>query len=263
MSDVVISYARQDQPLAKELAKHLQLLGFLVWWDIELLGCDDFNDVIHAKLLEARAVIVIWSSASVKSTFVRDEARLALKHRKLVATKARALNVDSIPFGFRGQHADDIDDYDKIVRAIEALGARRMSEKGADNDVLQSEQKTKRNAQAAGPATSCPKTNLTPRVSALRIKQRNGDTRIFAVRPGGTYMVGRDKDMHIVLAEHDLSVSRQHAKLIVHDHYVEVIDQGSTNKIQTSKTDRRKLNHVKVELHESFFLGWAEFVVVP
>jgi TIR domain len=37
MSDVFISYARQDQMLAKELAHHLQPLGFQVWWDTELL----------------------------------------------------------------------------------------------------------------------------------------------------------------------------------------------------------------------------------
>jgi hypothetical protein len=88
MSGVVISYARHDQPVAKELAQYLQSLGFSVWWDIELLGADDFNDVIEAELTKARAVIVIWSEASVKSAFVRDEARYALQNGKLVATKA-------------------------------------------------------------------------------------------------------------------------------------------------------------------------------
>jgi TIR domain/Trypsin-like peptidase domain len=131
MSDIFISYARQDQMLAEELAQFLQSLGFPVWWDIELLGSDDFNDVIQAQLSKARAVIVIWSETSVKSTFVRDEARFALQHGKLVATKAPGLDLESIPFGFKGQHTDDIASHDKVVRAIERLGAQRAAAKPA------------------------------------------------------------------------------------------------------------------------------------
>jgi hypothetical protein len=87
MSDIVISYAHQDQSLVKKLAQYLQSLGFLVWWDTELLGSDNFRKVIGTELKEARAVIVIWSNASVESDFVCDEASFALQHRKLVATK--------------------------------------------------------------------------------------------------------------------------------------------------------------------------------
>lgn len=123
MSNVVISYARSDRPLANELAQYLLSLGFLVWWDVELLGSDDFTDVIQAEFSKARAVVVIWSETSVKSNFVRDEARFALQHRKLVATKTSRLEVDRIPFGFQGQHTEDSD---KILRAIEKLGATRQ-----------------------------------------------------------------------------------------------------------------------------------------
>jgi TIR domain len=131
MSDIFISYARQDQMLAKELAQYLQSLGFPVWWDTELLGSDDFNDVIHTELSKARAVVVIWSETSVKSAFVRDEARFALQKGKLVATKGPRLDVQRIPFGFQGQHTEDIANRDKIVRAIEKLGARRAPTKPA------------------------------------------------------------------------------------------------------------------------------------
>lgn len=127
MSDVFISYAREDRSLAQELANHMQSEGFNVWWDTELLGSDDFNDVIAAELTKARATVVIWSNASVKSLFVRDEARFALARDKLVATKLPNLDVESIPFGFQGQHTDDVSNYNGIVRAIEKLGARRSA----------------------------------------------------------------------------------------------------------------------------------------
>jgi hypothetical protein len=129
MLDAFISYARADQALAKELAQYLQSLGFQVWWDTELLGSDDFNDVIYAALSNARAVVVIWSEHAVKSGFVRDEARFALQNKKLVTTKTPGLAIASIPFGFQGQHAEDVANYDKIVMAIERLGAQRTPHK--------------------------------------------------------------------------------------------------------------------------------------
>ena len=87
MSDVFISYSRADQAQAKDLARYLNSLGYKVWWDTELLGSDDFNDVIYAALSKAKAAIVIWSKTAVRSHFVRDEARFALQNDKLIATK--------------------------------------------------------------------------------------------------------------------------------------------------------------------------------
>lgn len=123
MSDVFISYAREDRALAQTLAKELEGRGYRVWWDAELVGSDDFQEVILAALAKARAAVVIWSKASVKSHFVRDEARYALHYKKLVAVREPGLEVLDIPFGFQGQHTDDLDNREQIVRAIAKLGA--------------------------------------------------------------------------------------------------------------------------------------------
>lgn len=122
MSDIFISYSRPDQALAQSLADDLKTRGFKVWWDTELLGSDDFTEVIYTALSNARAAIVIWTKTSCKSAYVRDEARFALKNRKLVATKAQALDIDSIPFGFQGQHTEDVTQREQIARAVEKLG---------------------------------------------------------------------------------------------------------------------------------------------
>jgi hypothetical protein len=124
MSDVFISYAREDQALARALAEHLKVQGFDVWLDVELLGSDDFYEVILAALSNARAAIVIWTKTSVSSRFVRDEARFALHQKKLIATKVPELDVYQIPFGFQGQHTELVSNRDQIVRAIEKLGVR-------------------------------------------------------------------------------------------------------------------------------------------
>lgn len=124
MSDVFISYAREDRALAEALADHLKRQGFGVWWDAELVGSDDFYEVILQALDQAKAAIVIWSEASAVSRFVRDEARFALYKNKLVATKTPELDIFKIPFGFQGQHTVSVTDRDEILRAVEKLGLR-------------------------------------------------------------------------------------------------------------------------------------------
>jgi TIR domain-containing protein len=59
VADIFISYARPDRPAAERLAKLLIAKGYSVWWDTELLGSDDFRDVIHEELRAAKACIVI------------------------------------------------------------------------------------------------------------------------------------------------------------------------------------------------------------
>lgn len=123
MSDVFISYAHENKSIASELARHLESLGHSVWWDAALLASDDFNDVIASALTRARAVIVIWTPASVRSNFVRDEARFALQRGKLVSVKMPEMTYDQLPFGFQGQHTDDIGSWERIVMAVQRLGA--------------------------------------------------------------------------------------------------------------------------------------------
>lgn len=124
VSDIFISYARADRALAEGLAKDLTARGYRVWWDAELVGSDDFYEVILEALRQAKAAIVIWTKASAKSRFVRDEARFALHFDKLVALKEANLDVLDIPFGFQGQHTDDVTNREQIIRAVEKLGVK-------------------------------------------------------------------------------------------------------------------------------------------
>lgn len=125
MSDIFISYARADRAMAEALANDLKARGFRVWWDAELVGSDDFYEVILQALHDAKAAIVIWSKNSAKSNFVRDEARFALHLKKLIAVKEPGLDTLDIPFGFQGQHTDDVTSREQIVRAVDKLGVKR------------------------------------------------------------------------------------------------------------------------------------------
>ena len=99
MSDIFISYKREDQPAARRLADALEKEGWSVWWDPKLRAGAHYDDVIEKALRESKCVIVIWSELSVSSRYVRDEATYALEHEKLVPV---AVDNVHLPLRFRG-----------------------------------------------------------------------------------------------------------------------------------------------------------------
>jgi TolB-like protein len=84
MPDVFLSYSRDDQPTARRFAKALEREGFSVWWDQALSAGEAFDRVTEKALEEARAVVVLWSTHSVDSDWVRAEATQARASSRLV-----------------------------------------------------------------------------------------------------------------------------------------------------------------------------------
>ncbi len=74
MSDIFLSYAREDRPWVKLLAECLEEQGWSVWWDRNIAAGKRFEKVITDALSQAKCVVVIWSQASVESPWVQDEA---------------------------------------------------------------------------------------------------------------------------------------------------------------------------------------------
>lgn len=84
MADIFISYGREDVVHAKALAEALASLGWDVWWDDSIRAGSPFDQVIDEQLDAALCVIVIWSTASVTSSWVRAEASAADEQGKLL-----------------------------------------------------------------------------------------------------------------------------------------------------------------------------------
>ncbi len=101
MSDIFISYKREDRNRAKPLAETLEKTGWSVWWDPQLRSGEHFDDVIERELKSAKCVIVLWSDQSVSSQYVRDEAAYALKLNKLIPV---AIDEVELPFRYQGLH---------------------------------------------------------------------------------------------------------------------------------------------------------------
>ena len=84
MSDIFLSYNREDSDTARRFAEGLEREGFSVWWDQTLRSGEAYDEVTEAALKSAKAVVVLWSPRSVVSRWVRAEATIADRNKTLV-----------------------------------------------------------------------------------------------------------------------------------------------------------------------------------
>lgn len=109
MTDVFISYKREDRKKARALAETLARRGYDVWWDIELLPGQQFADEVNSVLNTAKAAIVLWTPEAVASNWVKSEASIALNRNILVP--ARLTDVD-LPAPYNTIHTSDLTSWD-------------------------------------------------------------------------------------------------------------------------------------------------------
>jgi hypothetical protein len=131
MADVFVSYAKTDRSLASTLVAMLEAEGWKVWWDTSLTIGDDFRNEIMIELGRARAVVVIWTDASIKSDWVRSEAGRAQADRKLIPVKLEHLTYKDLPPPFDVLHTENVSEDDKIRAAVVAQLAKPAVEPSA------------------------------------------------------------------------------------------------------------------------------------
>lgn len=139
MADVFLSYASRDRERARAIAEELRARGLAVWWDRELHAGRNFDESIQAELDAARCVVVLWSSASVASAWVRAEASRA--HERDILVPALIEPVEKqLPVPFNLLHGVQLADwqprsrhleFDKLLERIGALVARPVQARAA------------------------------------------------------------------------------------------------------------------------------------
>lgn len=124
MADLFISYAREDRPRAEAIAHALKGLGYDVFWDTEIPPGQTWADYIESKLRASKAMVVLWSSHSTGSQWVREEARIGRDAAKLIPVM---LDNSPPPFGFgevQGANLSawngepDHPDWQRLVKAL-------------------------------------------------------------------------------------------------------------------------------------------------
>jgi hypothetical protein len=133
MADIFISYAKEDRDKARELARLLEERHWTVWWDRQIEIGQSFDKVIERELRACSCAIVLWTTLSLESDWVRGEARSAARRHILVPILAEDVEP---PLEFSALQAADLTtwtdvathaEFQKVVRRIEQLTAASHS----------------------------------------------------------------------------------------------------------------------------------------
>ena len=90
MTDIFLSYTREDAATAQRFAEAFAAERLSVWWDTALRSGEAYDEVTEAALRGAKAVVVLWSPRSVVSRWVRAEATIADRCKTLVPVTIEA-----------------------------------------------------------------------------------------------------------------------------------------------------------------------------
>jgi TIR domain/Bacterial Ig-like domain (group 2) len=120
MADIFLSYAKQDRDVARKLSRLLVKAGWTVWWDRRIPAGRTWRRMLEAALRDMRCMVVLWSSHSIESDWVKEEAEEGRVRRKLLPVLIETVNP---PVGFRSIQAADLTDWDGVG---ESLGARQL-----------------------------------------------------------------------------------------------------------------------------------------
>lgn len=264
-TDIFLSYARRDRPTARVIAECLSDEGLSVWWDASLHSGETFDEVIERNLKDAKAVVVLWSPASVASRWVRAEATLADRRNKLVPAIIEACDR---PIIFELTHTAELTDWkgdrsdvrwrtfiEDLYRLIKAAsdqsGASREIEEVRSEQVTAPEtgrisggirstrqplrpgsqeviiSESARRSSPLHPATSAA---ITPApendVHCLEIEPGELPSELIVIGSGGV-KIGRTRPADIVLPHR--SISREHCIIGVANDELLVTDLNSTN----------------------------------
>jgi adenylate cyclase len=127
MADLFVSYARAYKARVAPLVSALEAQGWSVWWDPEITPGQEFDALIASQLEQTRAVIVVWTPASVQSRWVRGEARVGADRGVLVPVRFDAAQ---LPIDARAIHTIDLDGwaedakssaFQNVAKAVGAL----------------------------------------------------------------------------------------------------------------------------------------------
>jgi hypothetical protein len=152
MADVFVSYARPDRERVASLVDALTQAGLSVWWDSGIGVGASFDREIERELDGAAAVVVVWSSSSVDSDWVRSEAAEAQGRDALVP-----ILIDDVrpPLAFRRAETARMlgwpRDRGELERLVEAVHAKLSA--GVSQAAFSSADRTEPEPREAEPAS--------------------------------------------------------------------------------------------------------------
>ncbi len=109
MADIFLSYAEEDRAAARRIVGVLESQGWSVWWDRRIPTGKTWRSVIEDGIRDMRCMVVLWSSHSIDSEWVNEEAEEGRAAAKLMPVLIERVKP---PLGLRGIQATDLIDWD-------------------------------------------------------------------------------------------------------------------------------------------------------
>jgi formylglycine-generating enzyme required for sulfatase activity len=155
MSDIFISYASIDEERVRPLAHALEAEGWSVFWDRTIPPGETWVKYIGQALDQSHCVVVIWSRASVESSWVYEEAERGRQRGVLIPV---LLDDVLAPLGFASVQAAKLIGWDGATTSpgfqeLRIALARRLGpspaekQRKAEEEGRRAEAETKRKAE--------------------------------------------------------------------------------------------------------------------
>ena len=136
-AQVFLSYVAEDRTRVEPLVRAIEASGLSVWWDRRIDMGSSFDVVVERELDAAGCIVVVWSTHSVGSEWVRNEASEGAARGILVQVQ-----IDDVrpPLAFRrmqaarlvawpeGSHAEALDELIEGIRGVVARRSNASSE---------------------------------------------------------------------------------------------------------------------------------------
>lgn len=87
MTDVFISYKREERPRCVAIYNALVDLKLAVWFDAHIEPGTSFDREIEREVRGSKAILVLWSAIACDSDWIRAEARTGKQANRLVAAR--------------------------------------------------------------------------------------------------------------------------------------------------------------------------------
>lgn len=172
--DVFISYARDDRSIAEPLKAILERLGLSVFYDVDggVTSGDSFPQRIGDAVLDAKAVLAIWTPHSLTRPWCRSECYMAKELNKLIPAAAAPLSPADLK-EFTNVSYEDLSDFNgegphfgwsQVLRSIAArMDAWAEANGSADSaEAIERAAKVRQAALIARPQADSARTHRGP-----------------------------------------------------------------------------------------------------
>lgn len=188
MADIFLSYANEDREKARAVAGLLESAGCTVWWDRRIPAGRTWRSMIEEALRDMRCMVVLWSTHSVGSDWVKEEAEEARALGRLIPVLIEPVKP---PVGFRSIQAADLTDWDgskdslgarQLIADLESLMGKSPSRKLSDFEEVPREKQPIPEPSIEGTHAVDRSTEESSRLSARPSIRRMGSTSIVSGR---------------------------------------------------------------------------------